>query len=93
MANTDLRYLSANFRERIDPETCRRTGVSDMVIQCATDKGHGRAVVIENEDQALQLIEQLAHLVTTRRALDRRRAERSSPSLPRVQRPQSGDAR
>jgi hypothetical protein len=78
MATTDLRFLSAAFREKLDPDTRRRTGEVDMVLQCVTEKGHGRTVVIKDADEAVQLIEQLSHLVNTRRAIDKARAQREA---------------
>lgn len=76
MATTDLRFLSAGFREEYGDDH-RYTGKTDMVLRCATEKGVARAVVI-SEDDALRLIEQVSRTITTRREIDRARAEREA---------------
>jgi hypothetical protein len=79
MANTDLRYLSASFRETTDPTTRRRTGEGDMVLQCATVRGgSARYVVIDDIGEAMELIEDLSRLVNQRRRIERDRAEREA---------------
>jgi hypothetical protein len=75
-ANTDLRYLSANFREEMGSDR-RRTGNGDMVLTCTTRSGNARYVVIRDADEAMELIEQLSRLVNTRRRIERDRAERN----------------
>lgn len=72
----DLRFLSASFREEIGPDR-RYTGRRDIVFNLTTESGQGRQVPLD-EDQALQLIEQLAGLVNTARRLARERAEREA---------------
>lgn len=76
MARNDLTFLSAGFREELDPETLRRTGKSDMVLRCATEKGAGRVIVIRDEAEAMRLIEQLSRTVNSRRDIERALAER-----------------
>jgi hypothetical protein len=77
MATSDLRYLSASFRETTDPNTRRRTGDGDMVLQCTTiPGGSARYIVIADINEAMELIEDLSRLVNQRRRIERARAER-----------------
>jgi hypothetical protein len=73
---TDLTFLSAGLRDEIGSDR-RKTGRIDMVLRCATDAGHGRAIVIKDEAQAMRLIEEIARMVNNRRDIERARAERA----------------